>query len=537
MRINPTDTVLDRLRIRAAGAAQAAAAADELHRASWPSRSDNSWVFIRSIHVRSHKTRLGQQAALIARDLAAGAVDGRLPAADAAQAVRFASLEQMLAWLLADIAAGRAHLRWFWQRWLRLFRLSASQAIAQVLSEHSEHMGGVVEELHAMAALSRVWQTLAGDDARQLLLELSRVTQINLYAAADVRLVEHDGKTAVPAKAAARIAQAAHWPDIVRRWSAPLSAIDSQDSRFQLAAALIAVQKFPVYLTRDARKYLPAVAVALHTYLTAADVLSVRAEEPARAPLVVSGSKVHTAATRAAIEATGNAAPDDDETSDTKLEERIPPAMRFNSPATPQVVENAIERIVQIIHDQEKPNTIDILDSGIVPESAMLPEHQFHTGQGGVFYLINALNHPSVRSLIDAAGAWTDLPSGWAWLFRLGKALGLDLDDRVVWFFARETGLESVHQLGDIAELPLRDELVSLLSRLYARGNVWQPDLLRVAARVIYTATHVDVEFPESAVRLPVRLAGLDFNPGWVPWLGRVVTFHYVSVHDGGARE
>jgi hypothetical protein len=37
-----------------------------------------------------------------------------------------------------------------------------------------------------------------------------------------------------------------------------------------------------------------------------------------------------------------------------------------------------------------------------------------------------------------------------------------------------------------------------------------------------------------SAVRLPVRLAGLDINPGWVPWLGRVVTFHYMSSHGGG---
>jgi hypothetical protein len=30
-----------------------------------------------------------------------------------------------------------------------------------------------------------------------------------------------------------------------------------------------------------------------------------------------------------------------------------------------------------------------------------------------------------------------------------------------------------------------------------------------------------------NAIRLPVRLAGLDINPGWLPWLGRVVSFHY----------
>jgi hypothetical protein len=40
-------------------------------------------------------------------------------------------------------------------------------------------------------------------------------------------------------------------------------------------------------------------------------------------------------------------------------------------------------------------------------------------------------------------------------------------------------------------------------------------------------STHVDLHAALHAVRLPVRLAGLDVNPGWLPWLGRVVTFHY----------
>jgi hypothetical protein len=32
-----------------------------------------------------------------------------------------------------------------------------------------------------------------------------------------------------------------------------------------------------------------------------------------------------------------------------------------------------------------------------------------------------------------------------------------------------------------------------------------------------------------SSVRLEIRLAGLDLDPGWVPWLGRVVSFHYLD--------
>lgn len=46
-------------------------------------------------------------------------------------------------------------------------------------------------------------------------------------------------------------------------------------------------------------------------------------------------------------------------------------------------------------------------------------------------------------------------------------------------------------------------------------------------ARLAWTDTHVDVHFTLNQADLRIRRAGLDFNPGWVPWLGRVVTFHY----------
>jgi len=41
------------------------------------------------------------------------------------------------------------------------------------------------------------------------------------------------------------------------------------------------------------------------------------------------------------------------------------------------------------------------------------------------------------------------------------------------------------------------------------------------------SAMHVDWTAPLDAVSLPVRLAGLDRDPGWVPSFGRVVLFHF----------
>ena len=46
-------------------------------------------------------------------------------------------------------------------------------------------------------------------------------------------------------------------------------------------------------------------------------------------------------------------------------------------------------------------------------------------------------------------------------------------------------------------------------------------------ARVTATATHLDLHFALDAADLPVRRAALDLDPGWVPWLGRVIHFHY----------
>ncbi len=46
---------------------------------------------------------------------------------------------------------------------------------------------------------------------------------------------------------------------------------------------------------------------------------------------------------------------------------------------------------------------------------------------------------------------------------------------------------------------------------------------------VTATPTHLDLTFALRQVDIRVRRAGLDLNPGWVAWLGRVVYFHYVA--------
>jgi len=56
--------------------------------------------------------------------------------------------------------------------------------------------------------------------------------------------------------------------------------------------------------------------------------------------------------------------------------------------------------------------------------------------------------------------------------------------------------------------------------------------LVRRSGVVSASRTHVDVVLPLGSVAMPVRRQALDTDPGWVPWLGRVVRFHYVEDDD-----
>jgi hypothetical protein len=58
-------------------------------------------------------------------------------------------------------------------------------------------------------------------------------------------------------------------------------------------------------------------------------------------------------------------------------------------------------------------------------------------------------------------------------------------------------------------------------------------ELIRRPGLLASTPTHIEITWPLSTVDLRIRAAALDVDPGWVPWLGRVVTFRYV---EEGAR-
>jgi hypothetical protein len=203
------------------------------------------------------------------------------------------------------------------------------------------------------------------------------------------------------------------------------------------------------------------------------------------------------------------------------------------------------------------------------------PDEMFHNGvateAGGVLYLINVMRALDIPDCFEAGWGLASQVGPWAVLELLGRGLlgaaGAGLGDDALWSVlagldGRELGTlpgaASVRRgsdglpagwdaapdgaLVDVADCPL---VVGVNPALQAWLGVALPPLarrlqralrvtpagvaaaLRVPGQVYVTRSHVDLVMGLEAISLPVRRAGLDANPGWLPTFGRVVTFHF----------
>ena len=79
----------------------------------------------------------------------------------------------------------------------------------------------------------------------------------------------------------------------------------------------------------------------------------------------------------------------------------------------------------------------------------------------------------------------------------------------------------------------LVDNIVIALCRYlrrFAKMNL--RTLIMRPAWVALSSTHMDISAALPQLDIRVRSAGLDINPGWVSWLGRVIQFHYLEGED-----
>lgn len=515
------------LRLRAREADRSAALT-ALERAGWPD-GGRDWVLVRRLHVRAPRPWLGLRASADARRVVAAAVPAGAAGADDAPAVRFASRAELLAHLGADLLAGTAHARWYWQAWQALLRLPPQQAAARLWAGEIEQLAAVTAMLAATDRLEAAWARLGGDAARRILERLAEQTGLAGLARTDPAPVDRSVPLPLPSF-------------VVRRWTAPLRGLPDDAPALRLAAALALLEVRPTALIQNPETALRAAAITLresrpeppHTGQPGA-----RQPEEALRRMTPPASPRPDGGATAPGETGHPASPGTD--GSRSVPERRPgptrapaaewPASRRHeaggtepsaaapwSPARPEVPGARHSRAPGEA-ESGQPATLSPLTGAV------------HSRQAGTLFLINALRRPEALRVVEDHGGWDALPGGWAWLYRLGRELDLDANDPLVAVMASQLGLERVADLEDLPALPGGDRLPAVLAGVYQ--DLWEPALIRTAGEITYTPSHVDAHLPMTAVRLPVRAAGLDVNPGWVPWLGRVVNFHYRDREPG----
>ena len=196
--------------------------------------------------------------------------------------------------------------------------------------------------------------------------------------------------------------------------------------------------------------------------------------------------------------------------------------------------------------------------------AAHLAPDAVHTRLAGLFYLVNLTDRLGLPDDVDRRWRVGEL-SGWALLEVLSRGLldtAGDPDDRhdplwrllerldgrppgtAVGFDQADLDLAG----GDLGDHELEEPVAGPLVGAVASGTrrwlrsvtpvvrrrlaaelgvdpAGAAAVLRVPGLVHHSRTHVDVVMDLEAISLPVRLAGLDRDPGWVPRLGRVVAF------------
>ncbi|HYH82811.1 MAG TPA: hypothetical protein VEX86_23660 [Longimicrobium sp.] len=194
----------------------------------------------------------------------------------------------------------------------------------------------------------------------------------------------------------------------------------------------------------------------------------------------------------------------------------------------------------------------------------------------GVFYLVNVVRSLGFFRALDAHFRLPSVVGGWGWIELLARALlgpraaglahdpvwrvlagldGRDAEEPVgtgflapaVWTLPGDwaailrdaggaapapsppLGIDPSPELGRFLDLVVPFVRLRLEAALRAGGanEALESALVRRIGRIQATRAHVDVRMEMDQVSVAVRVAGLDANPGWVPELARVVTFHF----------
>jgi hypothetical protein len=543
-----SDTRIHSLRIAAATDCRAAVAS-ALEQIDWPLAAADEILILRRIHVGGPLPAIGRLAQQQAQQTAAQAVDGWHANAEQAEAVRFKDQADLLACLLRDLA--RRRRCWFWRGWLDLFHLRAGDAIARVMDAEALRWPAVMQRLASRDAAAAVWRALTPEAAQSLLRTLARATGWDIANPVANPVATPDAAAGGEARDRPRARDA----DI----TAPASF--STATTMPLSRPPVWLQAVIAASADGVDQPLPRLALVTWLWCDAPQILStadaarrvsgmLQAMRPAAGGVAgptrdatVSGSERFRRDVSAAIAASTAASPtspcafddsaiDNVARSDVTVSPAAPDAVtsKSDTPADQQPAESDLpgRHLESTSALQLQPAAAfgsPDASPGVCPD--IRPDiSRCYTSQGGWLLLLNALNQANVLSRLQAPDTPPYQTSGWIWLYRIGRALGGQADAALARFLAEAAGFAEPDELENLPPLPDEIGLIRLVQGRYGEV-VRDAGLFQMPALLLASRSHLDVHYRMRDIRLDVRRVALDINPGWLPWLGRVVNFHY----------
>jgi len=512
-------------------------------------QANGEYLFLRKVSVKSTANQLIGNLQNTLLQQSNEAVDGDSILAENAPAVRFYSLGQLMARLSQDIQARRQNI-WFWQSWQQLFTLPVADALAQLWAENITDLADMVKTMEQRGELAQFWLSISMIEAGFIVKSIKQALGVPKLSIVQGSSESYKTKWQIPTQ-------------VIQSWQAITTQLDKDDQRIKLAAIIILLQwradfLFDAQVEASICRVVDQLVSNDQTDNNIADLELLNHPQNRKHRNSVNKQDEYSDVlntqektnnkTISEYHLSSRAVVDVTENEQEKIDGK---QLRFNPPSflnEEQKIEGGNKQIAiegeaesyhkkQDIKQNAEKRSIINTDSSTVPQTTQIDSAtQIYPGQGaiycqqgGLFYLLNFMARKNIQVLLRKNNAYQTLQGAWGCLYRFAGLLQLQNEPALEQFIAYKMGLDNVTELKKIAILE-QPELYQQNAESFYGLQVWNPQLLRIPAQIEYTASHLDIHYPIQQVHIEVRKAGLDINPGWLPWLGMVVNFHY---HEG----
>jgi hypothetical protein len=200
-------------------------------------------------------------------------------------------------------------------------------------------------------------------------------------------------------------------------------------------------------------------------------------------------------------------------------------------------------QIIETNENQYTPDDTALMRSEVVDEAGEWSEF------GGLFFLVPVMERLGIREFLEINPQLAQTAFPKRFLLYIGQRISLASPDPLIPVLMNEPA-----EIKKDPDFQLTPKLADFLSRtgklsLYnTPQHIWLKavrrwcrlearmgliNLIRRKSLVLASQTHIDICFGLDQADIRLRRQALDVNPGWVPWLGYIIRFHYGETDYG----